>query len=91
MPGSPADKGGIKAGDVLVSFEGHPLHDINDLKIELYFKGLGEQAKLTVERDGITKEIETGPLKSSTFNFGSPHGSGMKHGMSPHTMKHGKP
>jgi len=91
MPGSPADKGGIKAGDVLVSFEGHPLHDINDLKIELYFKGLGERAKLTVERDGITREIETGPLNSSTFSFGSPHGSGMEHGMSPHTMKHGKP
>ncbi len=91
MPGSPADKGGIKAGDVLVSFEGHPLHDINDLKIELYFKGLGERAKLTVERDGVTREIETGPLNSSSFSFGSPHDSGMKHGILQHTMKHGKP
>ncbi len=89
MPGSPADRGGVKAGDILTKFDGHTLHDINDLKIELFFKKLGEKAKLTVERDGSCVELETGPLNASSFNFGSPHGSGMKHSMPTGMMKHG--
>ncbi len=88
MPGSPADKGGVKAGDILTAFDGHELHSINDLKLELFFKKLGEKAKLTVERDGATTELETGPLNASSFNFGSPH-AGMTHGMPGGMIKHG--
>ncbi len=91
MPGSPAEKGGVKAGDVLVMFDGHPVHDINDLKLELFFKKLGEKAKLTVKREEKTVELETGPLNSSSFSFGSPHGAGMKSNMMKQEMMHKKP
>jgi len=86
ISGSPADKGGVKAGDVLVSFDGHPVHDINDLKIELFFKKKGERAKLVVKRDGKSVELETGPLNSTSFMFGAAHGPGMRHGMHPGSM-----
>ncbi len=89
MPGSPAARGGVKAGDVIVQFDGHPIRDINDLKTELFFKKLGETARLRVLRDGREIEIETGKFTSTSFSFGSPHGAAMGGAGGMHAMKPG--
>ena len=75
MPGSPAEKGGVKAGDIIEALDGHDVRDINDLRLELFFKQMGTAARLRLLRDGKTVELETGPLNSGTFNFGTGHGS----------------
>lgn len=47
---SPAEKAGIKKGDLIVQFNGRDIKDIIDLKIELFFSQ-GEN-EIVVERDG---------------------------------------
>ncbi len=90
MPGSPADKGGVKAGDIIKEFDGHIINDLNDLKTELFFKKVGDRARLKILREGKSIELETGKFTSTSFSFGNPHGSGM-HGAAMmkkmHTMK----
>jgi S1-C subfamily serine protease len=55
-PGSPADKAGIKAGDVIIKANGMPVHSLADLHEELHLaltllrKGATMDVTLTVER-----------------------------------------
>ena len=51
---SPAEKAGIKKGDVIIRFNGRKINDIIDLKIELFFSQ-GEN-EIVVKRNG--KEIK---------------------------------
>jgi S1-C subfamily serine protease len=66
-PGSPASKGGLKRGDRILDMDGHPVHDIYDLKLELFFKQRGSTSDIAVlrkDRDGNVRKriITTGPL-----------------------------
>ena len=54
--GSPAEKGGIKAGDRLVELNGSPINDIEDLQEVLVNLEPGKTVKAIVTRDG--KRIE---------------------------------
>jgi serine protease Do len=56
-PGSPADKAGIKRGDVIVEFDGKKVEDIADLTTSTAVTSPGSEAKLTVIEDGKTKEV----------------------------------
>lgn len=56
-PGSPADKAGIKRGDVIVKFDGKKVEDITDLTTSTAVTSPGSEAKLTVIEDGKTKEV----------------------------------
>lgn len=50
-PGSAAAKGGLKAGDVVLEFEGSPILSGSDLVAKLYTKAAGDKVQLTVLRD----------------------------------------
>ena len=50
--GSPADKAGIKRGDVITSVNGTAIKDTNSLRNDLAQMAPGTTAKLTVVRDG---------------------------------------
>ncbi len=56
VPGGPADKAGIKAGDVIVSFDGKPVHDSHDLPALVAATTIGREVPITLVRNG--KEIE---------------------------------
>jgi serine protease Do len=56
VPGGPADKAGIKAGDVIVSFDGKPVHDSHDLPAMVAATTIGRKVPITLVRNG--KEIE---------------------------------
>jgi S1-C subfamily serine protease len=50
--GSPAAKAGLKAGDILVEFDGKPIQNLYDFTYALRSKKPGDQVKVRVLRDG---------------------------------------
>jgi Do/DeqQ family serine protease len=56
-PGSAAAKAGIKRGDVILSYQGHPVSDSNSLRNEVAATRPGSTIKLEVQRDGKRSEL----------------------------------
>ncbi len=57
MPGEPADKGGIKAGDVIISVNGKDVADSDGLLRAIAEQKPGSKTKIVVLRDGKQKEL----------------------------------
>ncbi|WP_030664472.1 S1C family serine protease [Streptomyces rimosus] len=55
--GGPADKAGIKAGDVIVKFDGTDVSTMQDLSEALAGHKPGDQVEVTVDRDGERKTV----------------------------------
>ncbi len=56
VPGGPAEKAGIKTGDVIVSFDGKSVHDSHDLPAMVAAATIGSRIPITLVRNG--KEIK---------------------------------
>ena len=56
-PDSPADKGGIKPGDVIVRFDGQTIVDSGDLPHVVGMLAPGESAKVEIYREGKRKKL----------------------------------
>ena len=56
-PDSPADKGGLKSGDVILSLNGEDVKDSRALKFAVAGIAPGTDAKLTVLRDGKKQDL----------------------------------
>jgi serine protease Do len=54
-PGSPAEKAGIKRGDIIVEFNGHPIHEMNELPRIVAATAPGAKATVKVLRKGKEK------------------------------------
>jgi serine protease Do len=54
----PADKAGLKSGDVVETFDGKPVADSRHFKMEVANVPPGESASLEVLRDGSTKTLK---------------------------------
>lgn len=57
MAGSPADRGGLSGGDVIVSFNGQPIRDGNDLRIRVAEADIGSTATLGILRGGTPLQV----------------------------------
>jgi serine protease Do len=57
-PGGPADKAGIKRGDVIVAFDGHRIEDMPDLPKTVATNKPGTISKLTFVRNGKEKTVD---------------------------------
>ena len=57
-PGGPADKAGIKRGDVIVGFDGNKIDDMPDLPKTVATNKPGTKSKLTVIRNGKEKTVD---------------------------------
>jgi serine protease Do len=55
--GSAADRAGIKQGDVLMSFNGQPVHDINSLRNKVADSQPGSTANVVIQRNGAEKTV----------------------------------
>lgn len=66
QPGGPADKAGIKAGDIIVEVNGKKISDISDLQNQVMKNPPGSKLKIKVIRDGkeLTFDVVTVPLES---------------------------
>lgn len=56
-PGSAAEKGGIKQGDIILSINGEPTDDSNILRNKVASTAPGTQIKVTVWRNGKTEDL----------------------------------
>ena len=55
--GSPAAKAGLKAGDIMIEFDGKPLQNLYDFTYALRGKKPGSEVKIKVTRDGKRLEV----------------------------------
>jgi S1-C subfamily serine protease len=57
--GSPADKAGLRRGDVLISFGGAPIANTQDFTYQLRKRQPGDTVQVIVLRDGkeVTAEV----------------------------------
>lgn len=58
VPGKPAEKAGIKAGDIILEFNGKPIEDAAQLKNVVGQTKVGSPAKVTVWRDKKTLTLD---------------------------------
>lgn len=54
-PGTPAEKAGLQRGDVIIEFNGHPIHEMNELPRLVAETQPGTKATLKVLREGKEK------------------------------------
>jgi Do/DeqQ family serine protease len=59
QPGTPADKAGIKQGDIITDFDGWPITDEQKFRMMVAQAGPGRDVKVIVNRDGkkLTKQL----------------------------------
>ena len=57
-PGSPAERAGVQAGDVLVRFAGVTLRTLDDLTFALRGRRPGDRVDVIVVRDGRERVLE---------------------------------
>jgi len=74
--GSAAERAGIKQGDVILLFNGQPVHDMNALRNRVADTQPGSTANVTVVRDGSERSFavkldEAQPAKSARRDSGS--------------------
>jgi len=60
-PGSPAEKGGLLGGDVIVEFAGQKIANIYDYTYSLDAVKIGQPVKITVEREGRRVDVTVTP------------------------------
>jgi serine protease Do len=58
MPGEPADKGGVRADDVLVAVDGTPLDTPRDLQRVVSSTPVGKRVRVRLLREGRETEVE---------------------------------
>jgi Do/DeqQ family serine protease len=59
QPGSPAEKAGLRQGDVVTAMNGHSIHSSGDLRNRLGLTPVGEQVELRVQHGGATRSLRT--------------------------------
>ena len=58
VKGSPADRAGLKVGDIIVALNGRKLKDVRDLQLSVMRTRPGTEVSLTIIREGKEKEIK---------------------------------
>ena len=56
-PDGPADKAGLRAGDVVVKFDGRPVSSGNELVVAIRARTVGETVTLTIRRGGSERDV----------------------------------
>jgi S1-C subfamily serine protease len=58
IEGGPADRGGLRAGDVLTDLDGEPVADAGDLQRLMVHERIGRRVPAVVVRDGASRTLE---------------------------------
>jgi serine protease Do len=75
-PDGPGAKAGLETGDVITAVDGHAVTDYNDLRNHISSMTPGADARLTVVRNGATKDVtvKLGELETRVADSSSGHG-----------------
>ncbi len=65
IPHKPAQKAGLKEGDIIIKADGQQVKSVADLKLILYQKGPKDRVRLDIQRDGSYKKVIVGPFGNS--------------------------
>ena len=57
--GSPAERGGVKPGDVIIEFNGKPIRDLIDLRNRVAETNIGQEVAMRVRREGKELTLRT--------------------------------
>lgn len=57
VPGSGADEGGVKVGDLLVAIAGNPVEEEGDVRLALHRLRVGQVVSVVVNRGGVTRRL----------------------------------
>jgi len=85
---SPADRAGMKEGDIIVRFDGKEVEDVADLRLKVAATKPGTEANVEVFRDGRkrTLEVKIGELETGQAQLGGEESSPVRLGMSLRTL-----
>jgi S1-C subfamily serine protease len=61
VPGSPADRSGLRAGDLLLSAGGQPVQKAQDLQRLMFGDAIGQPLAVTVMRNGALVDVIAEP------------------------------
>jgi serine protease Do len=81
QPGSPADRAGVRRGDVITAFNGTPVSDNNTLRNAVARTQPGNTATLTVSRDNREQQLRVtlAELPAPSARAGREEGEGATH------------
>jgi len=54
LPGGPAAKAGLKAGDVITKFDGRAITTAEELIVAIRAKSVGDKVEITYVRNGVS-------------------------------------
>ena len=57
-PGSPADRSGVRTGDLIVKFAGVDVKTLEDLTLALRTRRAGDRVDVVIVRDGRERRME---------------------------------
>ncbi len=70
LPDSPADKAGLRAGDIITSLNSKPVKGASDVRNHIGLLPVGEQVLFEILRDGDRKELKTRVAASKEISVG---------------------
>jgi putative serine protease PepD len=76
VAGGPADKAGIKPGDVITAIDGRTITRADDLVVAIRAKAPGDTVTLTVKRDGKEQDIAVTLASNTDVTFGDENSNG---------------
>ncbi len=57
-PGGPADKAGLRKGDLIVALDGSEIENSDELIVAIRSKNIGDKVKVKYKRNNITREVD---------------------------------
>jgi putative serine protease PepD len=58
ISGGPADKAGLKRGDIIISLDNIEIENSDELIVAIRSKNIGDKVKVKFKRNGITREVD---------------------------------
>jgi serine protease Do len=62
-PDGPADKAGVKIGDIVLAMDGKPMAEASQFEVSLYRRSIGQKVRLTVLRQDSTLDLDVAVIE----------------------------